>query len=408
MHRIVFVNLHANAFLVKTLSKYLWKQSVSLKHRYLLDYLLNSDEIEICSYINESGFSLVQNLPRSVMFFLKRLRFIEHRYIMRKNNIDKNRIRVIKRPSDIHPNDIVISSVHTPKTLMQLSDIDAFKAVSCIHLYGQHWESDLVKSACPSILFNESDLKKHSELFRLNYSWYKGEVLVHPFVAAKRFQRNKPFNERKNLAFSTGTITYRSHPEFHEVYGDSCLQPSRKAILDNAQYLTQLIDCYNSNYQEGNHAKEYKSTDCRLVHLYKVWYNLTHTGQQKKYFSFNMVEKFNDYKMCFVGEEVIGVPGVGFVEGMACGCAYIGQNFGFYEDYGMKEGVHYIGYNGTLEDLKAKITYYQQPEHQEELECIANAGYEFAQTHFREEQVAKELLDKLILAQQKWLSKRNL
>ena len=115
-----------------------------------------------------------------------------------------------------------------------------------------------------------------------------------------------------------------------------------------------------------------------------------------------MVDKFNEFKMCLVGEEILGIPGIGFVEGMACGCAYIGQNLGYYEDYGMKEGVHYIGYDGTLEDLKSKIKYYQQPEHQEELERIANAGYEFAQTHFRGEVVAKELLEKLQKAQAEW------
>ena len=70
----------------------------------------------------------------------------------------------------------------------------------------------------------------------------------------------------------------------------------------------------------------------------------------------------------------------------------------------MKEGVHYIGYDGTLEDLKAKISYYQQPEHQEELECIANAGYEYAQSHFRGEIVAKDLLEKIVKAQKIWLA----
>ena len=68
----------------------------------------------------------------------------------------------------------------------------------------------------------------------------------------------------------------------------------------------------------------------------------------------------------------------------------------------MQEGVHYIGYDGTLEDLKAKITYYQQPQNQEELERIANAGYEFAQKHFRGDFVAKDLLERLHKAQVEW------
>ena len=64
-------------------------------------------------------------------------------------------------------------------------------------------------------------------------------------------------------------------------------------------------------------------------------------------------EKFNEYKMCLIGEEILGVPGIGFVEGMACGCAYFGKR-GYYEDYGMKEGVHYIAYDGSPDDLLEK------------------------------------------------------
>ena len=132
------------------------------------------------------------------------------------------------------------------------------------------------------------------------------------------------------------------------------------------------------------------------MRLYNNIYSKMYSGRQKKYYSFNMVEKFNDYKMCLVGEEIMGIPGVGFVEGMACGCAYIGQNKGYYEDYGMQEGVHYIGYDGTIENLKAKISYYQMPEHQEELEHIAKTGCEFVRKNFCGSVIAERLMNALI------------
>ena len=44
--RIVFVNLHGNEFLVKTLNKYIFKQSVAIKHKYFLDYLLSRPEVD--------------------------------------------------------------------------------------------------------------------------------------------------------------------------------------------------------------------------------------------------------------------------------------------------------------------------------------------------------------------------
>ena len=68
-----------------------------------------------------------------------------------------------------------------------------------------------------------------------------------------------------------------------------------------------------------------------------------------------MVEKFNEYKMCLVGEEILGVPGIGYVEGMACGCAYIGLDSPMYRNLGLIPGVHYISYDGTKEGLRQVI-----------------------------------------------------
>ena len=90
------------------------------------------------------------------------------------------------------------------------------------------------------------------------------------------------------------------------------------------------------------------------------------------------------------------IPGVGFVEGMACGTAYIGQTVGYYEDYGMKEGVHYIGYDGTLSDLKAKISYWQKPENQKQLAMIAREGCEYVRANFKGSVIAEKLLNQLI------------
>lgn len=408
MQRIVFINLHANEFLVKTLNKYIWKQSCAFKHKYLLDYLLNRPDIEVCNYINGDGFTLAYSLPDFIMRILRKFRFLENRMVLKLNKIPRSKITVIKKPADIRPDDIVIGYRHIGCSLTDMHSIKAFKAISMIHFHGEKSDSESIRKANPDILFNECNLSCTSEIFRRYYSWYKKDFIVHPFVAASRFINSKPFGKRQNKCFSTGTITYKVHSEFLEVYGDSCDQPTRKQIMDNAEDIKDFCDCFNSDYLEDANLKKYLPSDNFFKHYYKVWYNLTHAGHQKKYFSFNMVEKFNDYKMCLIGEEILGVPGIGFVEGMACGCAYIGQKERYYEDLGMIEGVHYIGYDGSLEDLKAKISYYQQPEHQEELERIANAGYEFAKNHFKGDIVAKGLIQNLTKAQEMWLESKKI
>jgi len=165
--------------------------------------------------------------------------------------------------------------------------------------------------------------------------------------------------------------------------------------MTHKEELLPFVDCYNCDYSEDT-AKNFKKGNGLYTRFYNILYSKLFGGRQKQYFSFNMVEKFNDYKMCLVGEEIMQIPGVGFVEGMSCGCAFIGQTVGYYEDYGMKEGVHYIGYDGTIEDLKAKISYYQKPEHQDELEAIAKTGCEFVRKNFCGPVIAKNLTDRLI------------
>jgi hypothetical protein len=77
--------------------------------------------------------------------------------------------------------------------------------------------------------------------------------------------------------------------------------------------------------------------------------------------------------MFAVPEEICDLPAIGFVEGMACGTAYLGIRSPMYEDIGLVAGVHYIGYDGTVSDLMAKVSHYQ--EHPLEVERIAQEGY---------------------------------
>ncbi len=395
--RIVFVNLHGNEFLVKTLNKYIFKQSVAIKHKYFLDYLLSRDDVEVCSYINKRGLSLSYTTRNA---FLQSFRFLEHRIVMSKNGIPSKKVKVLKKESDIRHDDIVVVYEFFRPQFDFSSRPDAFVALSQLHfLVGQ---ARVMEKLDPDLIYNESDLQKHFVGFNDYFSWFHKQYLVIPFVYGERFKVVKPFSERQNKAVSVGTITY---PEYiRKYYGTNCLQPARKQVYDHAEELKPWVDCFNSDYLENIKQMAVKKSDSVIKKTLARLHSKFFTGHQKKYYSFDMVEKFNDYKMCVVGEEITGLPGIGFVEGMASGCAYIGQTVGYYEDYGMKEGVHYIGYDGTLDDLKAKISYYQQPEHQQELEAIAKAGCEFVRSNFNGRAAAESLLNNLLEAQRRWLA----
>lgn len=403
--RIVFVNMHACWMLMKVSDVFIFKNSPAIKHGYILKYLFDHpNEYEVCSYINDKGFSLAKG-DSILTKFLNLFSRTEHNIILSKNGIDKKKITVIKSLSDLRPDDIVILyNFYGDLHLRGMSDVNAFKALSMLHFHGFRADDERIKEANIDCYFNEINLEKSSELFRHLYHVKRPWAII-PFVFAERFKNKKPFSERKNKAFSVGTITYKVHVEYFEVYNEACLQPIRKLVKDNPDYYKDTIDCYSEDYLEGNERKNVKATDNKLVVLYKKIYNRFHIGQQKKYFSFDMVEKFNDYKMCIVGEERIGLPGIGFVEGMACGCAYLGIDSSMYRDYGLVPGVHYIAYDGTKEGLRKTIEYYQTPEHQEELECIARTGCEFVRKNFRGDIVAEHLIKELVRLRDEKLTK---
>lgn len=393
--RVIFINLHTSWMLVRNSQVIYFKTSAALKHRYILDYLLNSNEYEVCNYITEHGFSLVPN-NGGLLNKLHCLRFLENKDILKKNGIDPKKVTVLTKASEIRPDDIVIIYNIMGKSNYEVAgNIKAFKALSMLHFHGRKVENAMIESADINCYFNEVNLCLSSKLYRKYYHVERPWIVI-PFVFAERFKNIKPFKERQNKCFSTGTITYKEHEEFMSVYHDSCDQPARKFVKDNPNFFKDTVDCYSCDYLEDEPGKKYVEGENPLIRLYKKFYNLRHVGKQKKYFSFNMVEKFNDYKMHLLGEEILGVPGIGFVEGMACGSAYIGLDSPMYRDYGLIPGVHYIAYDGTKEGLKATVEYWQMPEHQNDLEKIANTGCEYVRNNFCGDIVAKRLFDRLV------------
>lgn len=388
--RIIFINLHANEFLVKTLNKIIFGQSAAVKHRYLLDYLLQRDDIEVCSFITKRGLSLSYTTQNPI---LQSFRFLEHGRVLKENGIDKKKITLIKKESDIRPDDILVGySYYSPTQFCFDTLPDSVRVICQIHFNTHHGEIE--RSFEPHAMYNESDLRKYSGMWRRDLPWFENEFFTLPFVFQDRFKRIKPFKDRKVKAVSVGTITYMYN--ISDYYGDPCAQPARRNCRELGKERPDLIDSYNFDYLEGQQSKRERHTNNPVIKIYRRLHSKITGGHQKQYFSFNMVDKFNDYKIAIVGEEIMGIPGIGFVEAMACGCAYIGQTMGYYEDYGMKEGIHYIGYDGTKEDLIAKLEFWERVENQEVLKKIANAGYEFVRENFNKEVVALNLTEKLL------------
>ena len=107
----------------------------------------------------------------------------------------------------------------------------------------------------------------------------------------------------------------------------------------------------------------------------------------------DIVATLNQYRMCIVPEEAIGLPGMTFVEAMACGCAFIGVRGPMYSELGLADRVNYVGYDGSMRDLIATIAYYQ--DHEAELEAIATRGHDFVAVNLTTPRVMSNFLSQL-------------
>jgi spore maturation protein CgeB len=208
---------------------------------------------------------------------------------------------------------------------------------------------------------------------------------------------------------------------FIEYFGHDKLQPMRNVLIENQNKLQNYIDFMTNNLY-SKELNSFNKNSNNILHLFKNnlsylvgdFYRFLHLlyiyifnpnintkKNENEYYKIDIVEKYNQYKMFIVPEEVIDLPAIGFVEGMACGAAYIGLRNSMYEDIGMKDKEHYIGYDGTIEDLIEKISYYQL--HDDELRKIANKGYEFVANNLNVDSIMTNFFNSL----QIFISKSN-
>lgn len=387
--RVIYLNLHSNGAFVRTLPQIISKRHPMSKEKANLKYLIDHGiEVADLVTVDDSYIPLISKIKSTW------LRTLEAKYVLKKNGYHRNDIKIITQAKEISEKDILILRSTHMSVYEKSSEIDVVKIVDHMHFYGEKKAADLLKDKGIQYYMFDVDLNKYSKLYQKNYSWFTGEFIMRPYSYQPRFTAKKNFNERMTKAVAMGTLTKCLMPEFIEMYGSEYYQPHRKMIMDNADKYPNELDSYISEYQDTA-LKEIKDRDTKITKLFKKTYNYFHSGQQKAYFSFDMVDKYNEYKMFICPEDINGSYGVGTIEGMACGCAMIGWNYGAFEDMGMVAGKHYIAYDGTMGDLIAKIRYYQLTENQNELESIAKTGCEFIRENFSEEAVAKRYYEDL-------------
>lgn len=407
--RIIFENLHENPFLLRSVEAIVsGRKPWPAKHQNLLDYYLAGKE-KLYIYINEKGSCWADGKYKYLNNEYTRI--VECYAICKLNNISWKRV-VILKACDIREDDILISYLFSLRddTNHGLDQIHCYKVLDMNHFYSRVPQFRFLPLF--DCLMSEADIFSDSKILNhsVHYMENSFDTVISPYFFRENFVRKVPFSERKNKAVATGTCRVLrgiGHRIFRRTYHVDCLHPMRINIRRHKEEWSKYIDCKVSLWPDdelvkGDSTKKTKFSG--FIEDLKNKHILRHLGQDK-YYSFDMADLYNDYKMAIVGEEVVGSPAVGFVEAMACGCAYIGVENGMYEKYGMKAGVHYIGYDGTSEDMLGKISYYQ--EHEQELEEIAENGYLFAVKNFNGETVARNFYQKIRSLAKARLSKKR-
>ena len=393
--RIVFIDMHCNVLLTRPYSQ-IRKGTNSLpplfKHKFILDYAHNNN-IELYNFLSGEDSTLRGYRHFKKYDKYKRIAHWEHNYVMKHSFSSELRIQAITDPQYIRDDDIVIGYIERPHHLNVMSHLNGHHVLMGNHFISINHPIDLKQSKIEAFI-NEIDLSKNA--FVNKYFNLEGvKQIVCPYVYGDRFKNLN--QERKNKMLAIGTLsTCSGHPGYRlyrSFFNTEWIQPMRKEIFDQADKYKEEIDSYISYIYEDK--KVINKSDGWIEKKIKALYNKYNGFTQVKYASFNMVKKFNEYKFFACPEELVGMPGIGFVEGMACGTAYIGVEGDIYESLGLKAGEHYIGYDGTFEDLIDKIHYCQQ--HPNEIEKIAQTGMNYVRKHFNANIVASNLFKELAI-----------
>lgn len=241
------------------------------------------------------------------------------------------------------------------------------KLLHATHFYeNTEYIANTIRKTNTRAMVSEVDVRR-SVYFR-NYFDYIDAICILPFALRDRYRVTTGFLSRKNKCVALGTLAFfpdgNAPTEDHfSFFKTNTLHPMRKEIFDHATELAPFVDSLIVT-----HKKKPQNRKRSIGEI--MWANIN--PATKEYHSFDIVDAYNRYRMFVSPEETIGQPSVNTIEGMACGCAYIGLDDHMYEDLGFQKGVHYIPYDGTVAGLARVIGHYQS--RPDELARIAAAG----------------------------------
>ena len=373
--KFVIYRPHANVVYKNTVKNLFLRRRAPNKYSLFFDYLLQSKcKLYLSTRLEQpiTFLQLIKNLLDRInlMLWLKfnRIHSDSIEIISTIKNVNKCDVFYTLFYENLsHEKNIIAHNAHS--LAKSIGAINIFKIVNMTHyFYNVDLGSKNLKEFAPDLLIAENDLEKNSSFYKTFFKNIEAPFRAVSFVPAARFLKKNDFHHRKNKMVATGTITYKvQDTNFNGFFNVDELQPLRRLLYERKNEYLKEMDCLISDLN---------ATRMGTKTFYeKILEGIRNQYPQKDYFNKDVVSIYNGYRMFCVTEEVADLPAIGFVEGMACGCVFIGIDNPMYTDLGLLPGVHYISHDGTIGDLMAKVSYYQMNEG--DLSRIADAGHEF-------------------------------
>lgn len=377
------LNPHVSDFFTSPLSFIILKRRPLRKYGYLLDQAV-AEGRKVDVLINNAFSGLIPDkLFRHVPGFLRKIWLrIEIYYWLKHNNL-KGKINVHFDVNTILDKTVLLFLCYRnyldPKKLRQTCDRFTHAIGHLSHYYATpSGYSNAVKQIPNLILASDADVSKNT-FFRHFFPWYNKEIIHLPFAVYDRFHVRQPFETRKSKAVATGTFHMLELDASPHHFADlkkyanaNTAHPVRRTIYENKEALREYIDCFCFPYFESNVRKEKKLYEYILPKKMQV--------SQSTYFSFNIVDKYNEYKYVIVGEEYYnGLPGIGAFEAIACGCVLLGSR-DCYRGTGLIEGVHYLGHDNSVENMICLIK--KGNEEPERMKAISDKASAFVKEYY--------------------------
>ena len=383
--RVVLYNPHRIWFL-RTVRAYLEGYKGIGKYDYIFNYIYNSNKhIYI---LKDRNFK--SNIFKTLRFFNSYK--LEFKLWCLFNKLDYDKFIFVDDLKSFTKDDSLFLFYHgvfNTSNFELINDFKQAKLTKIVHMshyaYNISSGSEALKESDIDVFLYESNLNK-IQFFQYYFSWFKGESQILPFIPSERFKDLKPFKDRLNFCLASGTIAEVDEIDFVSFFKTKYIQPFRKVIYEKRpfikNYIYSIIDpisneAYNTNIFE---AIKYDMKSVLIIFKKTFGLKVREFYNHRSYYKLDIVSLFNDYKFSVIPEEIIGTPGISFVESMSCGNLYFGVANHFYEDIGLINGIHYVSYDGSLEDLIVKIKYYQV--NTKEAEKIAANGLSFVKENF--------------------------